>query len=268
MGSSLPGAPPPGMTTLPILRLRDHGEGLRSLYLESRVEASPGQFVLLWLPGVDEKPFSISDLKDGVLEITVKAVGPFTRLLMACRPGDRVGIRGPFGVGFDLRERQLLVGGGIGAAPIRFLARTLAGRSKPFGLVLGARSRAELPFQGEFGRLGAAFATDDGTLGRMGLVTELVSEAIEERGWRTISACGPEAMLVAVRELARLHHLPVQLCLERYMKCGVGVCGSCCLDGSGVRLCTEGPVLTDRLLEGTTELGRPSRDATGARKPE
>ncbi|MFH1469942.1 MAG: dihydroorotate dehydrogenase electron transfer subunit [Pseudomonadota bacterium] len=197
---------------------------------------------MAWLPGVGEKPFSVSELHDGELEITIKALGPVSRALTALGPGDRVGLRGPYGSSFHVDGPAVLLGGGIGIAPIRFLARSLARAGRPAVVLLGARTAGEHFFVANFQRLGARFATDDGSWGHHGFVTDLLLD-LPMNADTTLCACGPEPMLRRVQRIAEDLELPVQLSLERVMKCGLGLCGACCLEGSGVRCCVEGPVV-------------------------
>ncbi len=250
--------------SLPVLEVTEWGPGIRSLRFPKSFDASPGQFVFLWLPGVDEKPFSISALDEDGLELVLRSVGPFTRALERVRPGDLLGIRGPFGRGFQLRGDALLVGGGMGMAPIRFLARELDRQGRRAPLLLGARTAQEIFCHDELAGLGARFATEDGSLGHKGLVTELLEPLLSQDS-PSLCACGPEPMLLALRNVAQRHGLPCQLSFERYMKCGLGICGQCCLDGSGIRLCVEGPVLQGADMDLVTDLGLPHRDATGLR---
>ncbi|MBI5543250.1 MAG: hypothetical protein HY901_05140 [Deltaproteobacteria bacterium] len=127
---------PAKMRTLRVLEVVEHGPGLKSLYFEQPFEAEPGQFVNVWIPGVDEKPFSISDLSGGRLELSVKAYGAFSSRLLEARPGDYLGIRGPFGHGFRLESDAVLVAGGIGLAPIRFLSHRLTARGMAHRVVI------------------------------------------------------------------------------------------------------------------------------------
>ncbi len=257
--------PTMGHRALPVLRVIEHSPDTRSFVLPAPFPASlPGQFVFAWLPGLGEKPFSISEQHAGEIELTVKALGPFSRAMMQLEPGDKLGLRGPYGSAFELLGSAVLLGGGIGIAPIRFLARQLerAGRAAP--ILLGARSVEEHVFIDDFERLGARFATDDGSFGHHGFVTELLHD-LPLTSDTTLCACGPEPMLLGVRRIASDLAIPVQLSMERYMKCGLGICGQCCMDGTGVRCCVEGPVLDDALLGGITELGQQHRDGTGRR---
>ena len=221
---------------------------------------------MVWIPGVDEKPFSVSDVRDGMIEITAKAFGPFSQALMAVKPGDLLGVRGPLGRGFRPRGRGLIVGGGIGIAPLRHLVHGMERDGMEFKTVLGARTASELIFADDFARLGAQFATDDGSFGVKGFVLPLAEKLCAAETFDVIYGCGPEVMLVALKKLADRVGCDCQLSLERHMKCGIGVCGSCCVDGSGICICREGPVLDRAELERVADFGLPHRDATGARK--
>ena len=151
-------------------------------------------------------------------------------------------------------------------AALRPLVRQLEREGASFEVALGARTAKEMLFFGDFSRCGARFATDDGSLGRQCLVTTLAERLCEAEAFDVIYGCGPEPMLVAVKRLADRFGIDCQLSLERHMKCGIGVCGSCCVDGSGICICREGPVLDKAELDRVADFGLPHRDATGARK--
>ncbi|NLI74997.1 MAG: dihydroorotate dehydrogenase electron transfer subunit [Candidatus Riflebacteria bacterium] len=254
------------MQTVPILEVIAHHAGLKSFLLPPVLEAEPGQFVTVWLPGVDEKPFALSGRRPHALEITVKAVGPFTRRLLEARPGDRVGLRGPFGRGFSLTGGAVLVGGGIGNAPLRFLAQRLDEAGLPFSWLAGARQAADLPFEAYLQRdPRVRIFTDDGSAGTAGPVTVGLATALASGPAAVVCGAGPEPMLLALREAARRAGWRAELSFERYMKCGIGLCGQCCLDGSGLRLCVEGPVLDEAAMQGVTEWGLPHRGPSGRR---
>ncbi|MCU0612055.1 MAG: dihydroorotate dehydrogenase electron transfer subunit [Candidatus Eisenbacteria bacterium] len=248
-----------------ILEVVAHSPVLKSFLVPRLFDALPGQFVNLWLPGIDEKPFSISGIRETCMELSVKAVGPFTRRLIECAEGEWVGIRGPFGNGFPLEPGALLVGGGIGMAPIRFLAQMMAERGLPCTLVCGARTRADLIFEPELLRWGCHMSTDDGSCGTCGQVTDLLDGLMAEHPASAVCAAGPEPMLLRIMEFADRWSLPYHISFERYMKCGIGICGQCCVDGSGIRLCIEGPVLNRDQTRLVTEFGLPHRDASGLR---
>ena len=254
------------MRTYPILKIIEHGPGVKSFYFKKDFGLKAGQFVNVWLPGVDEKPYSVSAVLDDMIEVSIKAYGPFSKAIMDCKPGELLGIRGPFGNGFSLKNNALLIGGGIGIAPLRILAQELSAKNMHFVSLLGAAVDYEIIFANDFEQLSKCyFTTDNGSLGKKGFVTDDLVEIIRKENIEYIYAAGPEIMFVKVKELIDPLDIPYEFCMERYMKCGIGICGQCCLDGSGIRLCVEGPVLTKNELAKVTELGMKHRDASGRR---
>ena len=255
------------MQTFPIKKIVEHGPGVKSFYFERMMDARAGQFVNVWLPGVDEKPYSVSALGEDWLEISVKAYGPFSSALMDLKVGQRLGIRGPFGRGFTYHDHALLIGGGIGIAPLRLLAHELSTQGLRFVSLLGAATDYELIFLDDFKECSANcyVTTEDGSAGQKGLVTDDLIEIIEKEKIEFVYAAGPEIMFVKIRELIDPLGIPYEFCMERYMKCGIGICGQCVLDDSGVRVCVEGPVFNQDDLKEVSELGMIHRDASGRR---
>jgi dihydroorotate dehydrogenase electron transfer subunit len=222
-----------------------------SLILDTAMPAAPGQFAMLWLPGVDEKPFSIAGRDP--LTFTIAKVGPFSQALHSLGPGDRLWVRGPFGNGYPIKTaiktgRALLVGGGYGAAPLHFLALELiAARGKGGALpiiALGARTQADLLFVSRFTSLGldAHIATEDGSTGMKGRVTDAVRPLLDAGKIGRVYSCGPEAMLEAVASLCTSRGIPAELSYEAYMRCGIGLCGAC--EHAGRLVCMDGPVFS------------------------
>ena len=231
-----------------IVEVRVENPTVRTLVLDGEMEAEPGQFVMAWLPSLDEKPFSPSNTTP--LSLTVSRVGPFTTAVHTLSPGDRIWLRGPFGKGFTLPKGPLIaVGGGCGAAPLLDLARRARQAGHEMHVVLGARTADGLFFQDAYADLGCTvhLGTDDGSAGIQGTSIDLVGRLLYgELGnlhpQPTLYACGPEPMLEAAYGLAQGHDLPCQLSYEAYMRCGIGVCGSCAVDGCLV--CRDGPVFS------------------------
>jgi dihydroorotate dehydrogenase electron transfer subunit len=217
----------------------------------------PGQFYMLtagerWGGGTDERPFlprAFSVLRrheDGRLDFLFEDVGPGTRRLCELRAGDGVWLLGPLGVGFRAPEdgrRALLVGGGVGIAPLAIWQDALGEAD----VLLGFRDAAHAEGAGLL--KDARVATDDGSVGHHGLVTELLSEEVGPSD--VVYACGPPLMLEAVRALCAAEGVPAQLALESGMACGFGACFGCVVPTrSGyVRLCVDGPVLDAADLE-------------------
>ncbi len=219
---------------------------VQTLTLDLHLQAEPGQFVMAWLPGLDEKPFSL--VEDDPVTLTVARVGPFSTAIHGLGVGDRLWLRGPLGHAFSLPvfpSRQspiLLIGGGYGVAPLHFLARRALTANQGISMVIGARTAADVIYAGRFAILGAqvAVATEDGSRGQQGLATDIATRLLDQADFQAIYACGPEPMLEAVERLAGRRDLPVQLSYERYMRCGFGVCGSC--TRAGWLVCRDGPV--------------------------
>jgi dihydroorotate dehydrogenase electron transfer subunit len=236
------------------LTLSDVSEagGLTRIFaFESALPAAPGQFVMLWLPGLDEKPFSL--LSDDPLAVAVAAVGPFSRALHLLLPGDKVWVRGPFGHGFEpgneVGHLHLLVGGGYGAAPLLFLANRLVGSGGAADnvmAVIGARTADDVLLADEMRALGVAVdvTTEDGTAGRQGVVTDVVAPVLDGSEVGMLYACGPHGMLEALSILCEKAGVPAQLSWEAYMRCGLGLCGSC--EHEGRLVCADGPVFHQR----------------------
>jgi dihydroorotate dehydrogenase electron transfer subunit len=137
------------------------------------------------------------------------------------------------------------VGGGYGAAPLAFLASVLQGRGASVEAAIGARSAADLLFEGRFSALGVPLhaATEDGTSGTRGRVTDVVAPLLDSGRFERLCACGPEGMLASLHALCASAGVPAELSYEAYMRCGVGLCGSC--EHEGRLVCLDGPVLRD-----------------------
>lgn len=219
----------------------------RVIELDGKIKAEPGQFLMIWIPGLGEKPYSI--MRNDPLTILVVAVGSFSRGINRLHAGERVWLRGPMGKGFSINgKRSLFVGGGYGAAPIFNLAQKAATPPGDQELCLGGRSKADLVLLDEFNKMGIPVfaATEDGSFGHKGLVTHLVEKRIKAFEPDGIYACGPEAMLEALEKMAASHHIPCQLSHEAQIRCGIGLCGNCELESRGVKTgwltCMDGPV--------------------------
>lgn len=254
-----------------MVRLRDiwvETRRVRTFVLDiSLDQAQPGQFVMLWVPGVDEKPISIAC--PSPLTLTVARLGPFSTALHRARQGDLVGVRGPFGRGFRLEPDRpaLLLAGGYGAAPLYFLALRAVEQGVHTTVALGARRASDLIYIDRFQDQGVSLliATDDGSAGRQGTVVDAVRQMTTWKTSPAVYACGPERMLVSALRLCQERGWTGQFSIERYMKCGFGICGQCALDG--LLVCVDGPVLPVEQLTGLRDFGRFRRSATGRRLP-
>jgi dihydroorotate dehydrogenase electron transfer subunit len=242
-------------------------DGIKTLVFSGNFDFAPGQFVMVWLPRIDEKPFGIWRTKPEEFRITVSAVGDFSRKLSAQKISAKIGIRGPFGRGFSIpkKKKVVLVGGGFGVAPLLGLAEKLSNCKIDF--VIGARSKNFLFGQKYAEQLGARvlISTDDGSCGRKCFSTHLLAEILAEKKTNFVFACGPELMLQRVAELCQKAKVPCELSLERFMKCGIGVCGSCAIDDGGFCVCREGPIIEGERALRMSEFGKYRRDSVGER---
>lgn len=211
--------------------------------------ASPGQFAMLYLPNGElllPRPISISDANEGSLTFVYAVVGAGTAVLSRLQPGDSLKLLAPLGKGFFIspiaktpQKKPAIIGGGIGVAPLLYLAKTLASRGKQPDIYLGFRTAPYLVE--EFEKYGHVhIATEDGSVGHHGRVLDIFPQNKHDE----IMACGPTPLLNAIAELSDTQKIPAQLSYEERMACGIGTCVGCVLEVEGTyfRICTEGPV--------------------------
>lgn len=231
----------------------------KTFRFEWDAEVRPGQFVMVWVPGIDEIPMSVSGIDGRMKSITVKAIGEATRALHLLRAGDVLRVRGPYGNGFDLgRGELLIIGGGVGTAAIMPAVMQTGADT-----IIAARSDRDVIMDGVASSRAANLwiATDDGSRGFHGNAVQLMRERIAEKHYDCVLACGPEVMLWFTYQACLELGVECQLSLERYMKCGAGLCGCCVMDDA--RVCRDGPVFDTAKLSGLTEFGKSKRDACG-----
>ncbi len=258
---------PLGRRRVTVTRAEDVG-AYRVLRADDRGGPRPsaGQFYMLaaverWGGGDDERPylpraFSFLAADDGELAFMFEDVGPGTSRLAQLAPGDELWITGPLGEGFRApnpsppTRRPLLAGGGVGVPPLAAWASELGTRPQA---LLGFRDRAHAAGAAVMSGAELEIATDDGSVGHHGLVTELLAAELARDRHTVVYSCGPPAMLEAVRALCMEHDVPAQLALEAGMACGFGACYGCVVplrEGGYVRICVDGPVLDADRLEG------------------
>ncbi|MEM2320002.1 MAG: dihydroorotate dehydrogenase electron transfer subunit [Candidatus Bathyarchaeia archaeon] len=235
-------------------------------------KAKPGQFLMLWIPGVDEIPLSVLDTaEDGTVAVTVKSVGEATQALHRMGTGESIGVRGPFGNGFTLKTgKVLVVGGGIGVVPLIFLAKRLKFQGADVTFIVGAKTRGELLFLDALcalcGKENVLVTTEDGSFGVKGFATKPAEWLLAREKFDMVYTCGPEGMLREVFNLAEKHGVSLEASLERLMRCAIGICGSCVI--GSFRVCRDGPVFTgEQLRMVRNEFGFWKRDFDGKKIP-
>lgn len=257
------------MTTGEVLTYKMYGEHYHSLTIvagDIGDRIRPGQFVNIRCgeerSHILRRPFSVYRVHNragwpSTIEIAFDVEGPGTAYLAGLRSHANVDLIGPLGRGFSFPKRPahcLLVGGGIGAAPLFFLAEALKNAGHRVDMILGARNAGLILNQLDARRLAALcrITTEDGSAGDTGRVTDILPEVMESSGAQVVYACGPHPMLEAVSRIAADRRVPIQVAVEELMGCGYGVCMTCVMpvkvsgdpeDGTVyARSCTEGPV--------------------------
>ncbi len=245
----------------------DHSPELKSFYIRNpRIAKAyrPGNFVVLWLPDVDFLPMSISNVEGNLLEITVQKIGEGTAELFNKNAGDIIGIRGPFGNAWNYEDATniLVTGGGVGIAAVTTLIEPLKKNKKNVFVAIGAKDEASLIFAD---RLidwipNTMCTTDDGSRGKKCFVTDAVEDILNNENIDLILTCGPEVMMKRILDIAETKNIEVQASLERKMKCGVGLCGSCCIgENNDVCVCKDGPIFTSEQIKKFPQFGSYSK---------
>jgi dihydroorotate dehydrogenase electron transfer subunit len=216
----------------------------------------PGQFINIKADrGTDpllRRPFSVYDHNADTISIVVRAVGRGTELICSMDEGE-IDIMGPRGRGFTLREksRVLLAGGGVGNAPLHYLSRVLRERGNSITFVYGHRSEEYIYCEDEFKKYADDFriVTDDGSRGKKGFTTLAVSEALESSDFDMVYTCGPLPMMEGVVSAAG-GRIPVEVSLENYFGCGIGLCMGCTVETveGFKRACFDGPVMKSSMI--------------------
>jgi dihydroorotate dehydrogenase electron transfer subunit len=253
-----------------IEKVVDETPTVRTLIFSDDVMSSvlPGQFAMVWIPGINELPMSVMISKEsGKAAFTVRRHGPASTGLYNLKVGQQIGVRGPYGNSFDLKQgKLLLVGGGTGLVPmLRML--TFLKPSDNVTFLIGAKSKDEVFFEEMANSLleknphQVIVSTDDGTYGQKGYVTDVVKQLVDKVHFDAVYTCGPEIMMYKTVQLAHSKGLFVQASLERMMKCGVGICGSCCFGEDLV--CRDGTVFDGPHLLSNKEFGFFHRNKAG-----
>lgn len=215
-------------------------EMLPGQFVEVKVEHSPSTFL--------RRPISINfiDRKTNELWLLIQIVGDGTRQIAECKPGDQINVELPLGNGFSIPENKkdslLLIGGGVGTAPMLYLGATLRMQGFDPCFLLGARSKEDILQLESFSQYGKVYiTTEDGSLGEKGFVT---NHSILQNPFDFIYTCGPKPMMMAVAKYAYERNINCEASLENKMACGIGAC-LCCVEKTtegNLCVCSEGPV--------------------------
>ena len=235
----------------------------------SCANAKPGQFTMVWMPRIDELPMSIMiSEKDGNAALTIRKHGPTSTALYNTQVNSLIGVRGPYGNSFNVKKgKVLLVGGGTGLVPLMRLSRILVKKKSNVTFIMGSKSKEEVIFEKFAKKIlkkiksKVIVTTEDGSYGAKGLATDAAAKAMERNDFDMVYTCGPERMMKKVLELAQSNDIPAQASLERLMKCGIGICCSCCV--GRYLVCKDGPVMDGEEVLRLPEFGVHARDKSG-----
>jgi dihydroorotate dehydrogenase electron transfer subunit len=233
--------------------------------------AKAGQFIMVWIPRIEEIPMSVMvSLRSDHAAVSVKKYGVGSTALFERKKGDLLGVRGPYGNKFRIFKKfkhVLLIGGGTGLVPLLRLAVKINNLGIRCTMIIGARTKNEVIFEGYANNFlrdtvhRVLVTTDDGSYGTKGTTVDAMLHEIENESIDCIYTCGPERMMKKVFDFSSTRYIPMQASIERYMKCGIGICGSCCIDN--MLVCRDGTVFGDRELRDMNEFGSTIRDKDG-----
>ena len=278
--------------TLEIDSIREESSSVRTFTFKTMMPAKPGQFIMLTDFMGGEKPFSISEHQTDYLSVTIKKLGDFTSRLFTLKKGELVSIRGAYGSSFfipgtkaanlpkELNSiepkdfKPVLCGGGFGLPPLYNLAKGLIAAGVPgenIKVISAGRTEEDVLFENRFTGDGISFlaaveeAVPQGNHRHQGTAAGALQKIFDEAKERPnfLYASGSDLMMKSLLEVLP-GTVEYQLLFERYMKCAIGICGSCVVDPSGIRMCKEGPALLRYQVEQIEEFGVYRRTASGS----
>ena len=243
---------------LEVSEVVQEGKGLTSFFFKHNLDCKPGQFIMVWLHGFDEKPMAVSYLTKNEFAFTSQAIGKFTNALEKIKKGDKLGIRGPYGNSFSIKENACVVAGGVGISSVSTLIDAL----KNPNIIYGARSKENLIYLKRYKNKNLMITTDDGSFGRKGFTTEVLEEVLSKnKKIKIVQTCGPEIMMKKILDICNKYKVECECSVERYMSCGFGVCGKCMVNDQIV--CVDGPIFNSKQLSKMAEFGKFARLKSG-----
>ena len=243
--------------------------------------AKPGQFIMLWVPGVDEYPIGIAGYEDNILEIGVAKMGLGTEAMINKKEGDLVGIRGFYGKPFQPPKNvnHLIIGGGFGMTPLKLLTKNLmfkGEKGENIHIFEGARTKNRLMYLNWFqnlhdqNKLVFHVCTDDGSYGFKGFPTVKLEEFLQKSETPSvIYSAGPEKMMKVIFDIGKQYDKVIDMQMsfaDRYMRCAFGLCSYCAVDPTGWRICVDGPIFNTEQIEQIEDFGIYKRIETGEKK--
>lgn len=238
---------------LSISKVINEGKDQKTIFVKHKVNAKPGQFFMLWLPDIDAKPYAISYYNKNEIGFTSIAIGKFSYAFDKLKTGDKIGLLGPYGNSFSIKNNACVVAGGVGISSVS----TLIDKLKNPIVVYGSRSKEYLIYLKRYKNKKMMITTDDGSYGIKGFTTNVFNNLLKEKKIKNVYTCGPELMMKKILEICNKHNVECEASLERYMSCGIGICGKCMVDDRII--CIDGPIFNSKQLNKMNEFGKFAR---------
>jgi len=245
---------------LPISKIIREGKDQKTIFLKYEINIKPGQFFMLWIPGIDAKPYAVSYYSKNELGFTSAAIGKFSRVFDKLKVGNKIGLFGPYGNSFSIKNNSCVVAGGIGISSVS----TLIDKLKNPTVIYGVRTKDYLIYLNRYKNKKVITTTDDGSYGIKGFTTNILDEILKNNKKNKIKivyTCGPEIMMKKILELCNKYGIECEASLERMMKCSFGICGACMINDKIV--CKDGPIFTLEHLNNLSEFGKSARLKSG-----
>lgn len=240
-----------------IKKIISENPNTKTFFIDKKINCKPGQFFMVWLPGVDEKPFVLSYSNS----FTIEKKGKFTKAMFKLKAGTKIGIRGPYGNGFSVKNNACVIAGGLGIVPLMALIEKLKNPT----VILGAKTSKLLLFEKRLKKKKAYICTDDCSKGFGGFTTQMFEKLLKKKKFNAVYTVGPEIMMKKVFDICEKHKIYCEVSLERFMFCGFGLCGSCACDG--MLVCKDGPVFNSKQLREMKDFGKYAFLKTGEKVP-
>jgi len=243
---------------LPISKVIREGKDQKTIFVKHKVSIKPGQFFMLWIPDVDAKPYAVAYYKKNELGFTSMAIGHFSNAFDKLKKGDKIGLFGPYGNSFSIKNYACVVAGGIGISSVS----TLIDKLKDPVIIYGTRNKNYLIYLKRYKNKKLMITTDDGSYGRKGFTTDVLEELLkEDKKIKIVYTCGPEVMMKKVFDICNKYGVECKASLERFMACGFGICGKCMINDKIT--CIDGPIFSSKQLSNMSEFGKFARLKTG-----
>jgi len=241
---------------LSITKVIREGKDQKTIFVKHNANLKPGQFYMLWIPDIDAKPYAVSYYNKNELGFTSVAIGKFSRAFDKLKVNDKIGLFGPYGNSFSVKNNACVVAGGIGISSVS----TLIDRLKNPTIIYGVRSRDYLIYTKRYKNKKFFLTTDDGSHGRKCYTTDVLKELLknnQKNKIKIVYTCGPEIMMKKVLDLCNKYNVECEGSVERFMKCAFGICGNCVIDDKLV--CIDGPIFDKIQLNELKEFGKFAR---------